>query len=188
MRRRAGLARFCALFALLALCGCVEATAELAPDPDAAQRIVRREGADLGQASVAIVSVEGAPLAATAHFLDQLKHDAQARDIALTDAAKAHYLLRGYLSASTTEDGASIEYVWDVFTPDKHRAQRLNDAIAVKGAGADPWALAGDAALASVAAKSADDLAAFLSYTPEATPVAAAKPPSMPALSYAAAQ
>ncbi len=142
----------------------------MAPDPDAAQRIVRREGADLSQASVAIVSVEGAPLAATAHFLDQLKHDAQARDIALTDAAKAHYLLRGYLSASSTEDGTSIEYVWDVFTPDKHRAQRLNDAIAVKGDGADPWAVAGAGALTGVAAKSADDLAAFLSYTPEASP------------------
>ncbi len=69
--------------------------------------------------------------------------------------------MRGYLSASLDEDGAAIEYVWDVFDPDKRRAQRLNDVIAVKGSGDDPWALAGQAALDSVAAKSADDLAAY---------------------------
>ena len=84
--------------------------------------------------------------------------------------------MRGYLSASPTADGAEIEYVWDVFTAGKQRVQRLNDAIAVKGAGEDPWAIAGEAALTSVAAKSADDLAAFLSNTPEAAPTAAASP------------
>ncbi len=83
--------------------------------------------------------------------------------------------MRGYLSATPTEDGAEIEYVWDVFAADKQRAQRLNDVIEVKGAGDDPWALAGEAALTSVAAKSADDLAAFLSNTPEAEPAAAAR-------------
>ena len=98
--------------------------------------------------------------------------------------------MRGYLSASPTEDGAEIEYVWDVFTADKQRVQRLNDVIEVKGAGDDPWALAGEAALTSVAAKSADDLAAFLSNTPEAAPAAAAAepPPAETALGYAPLQ
>jgi len=39
---------------------------------------------------------------------------------------------------------------------------------------ADAWAMIDDAALDSVAAKSADDLAAYLSNTPEAAPAAAA--------------
>ena len=98
--------------------------------------------------------------------------------------------MRGYLSASLTADGASIEYVWDVFTSDKQRAQRLNDVIVVKGSGDDPWALAGEAALKSVAAKSADDLAAYLSNTPEAVAVAAVAPDRAGAapLSYAPLQ
>ena len=80
-----------------------------------------------------------------------------------------------------TEDGAAVEYVWDVFNKDKQRTQRVNDVLEVKGEGADPWRIVGEAALASVAAKSADDLAAFLSNTPEAVagasaPVAAAQP------------
>jgi hypothetical protein len=186
--RAAPLARLCAVIAPLALGGCLEATADLAPDPDAHQQFVLRDGANLAGASVAIVSVEGAPPGAAARFVDQLKQDAAARDIALTDAAKARYLVRGYLSASLSEDGASIEYVWDVFTADKHRAQRLNDVISVKGSGDDPWALAGEAALSSVAAKSADDLAAYLSSTPEATPVAAAAPPGAMALNDARPQ
>ena len=49
--------------------------------------------------------------------------------------------MRGYLSASPIEDGAEIDFVWDVFTPDKKRAQRLSDAIAVSGSGDDPWAM-----------------------------------------------
>jgi hypothetical protein len=92
----------------------------------------------------------------------------------LVEPRKARYLVRGYLSAAATADGVTLEYVWDVFGPDKLRAQRLNDVISVKGQGDDPWAIAGEAALNSVAAKSADDLAAFLSNTPDAKPIAAA--------------
>ncbi|MGO9768186.1 MAG: hypothetical protein ACLPSW_01265 [Roseiarcus sp.] len=185
---RAALAALCVLAAPLALGGCVEVAADLAPSVDAHRQFVRRDGVSLEQASVAIVSVDGAPDAIAASFSQTLAREAQARDIVVVDQAKARYLVRGYLSADLTEDGASIEYVWDVFTADKRRAQRLNDVIAVKGTGDDPWALAGEAALKSVAAKSADDLAAYLSNTPEAAAVAAGapEPASAAPLSYAA--
>ena len=185
---RAALARLCVVAAPLALCGCVEVAADLAPSAEAHHQIARREGVSLAQASVAVVSVEGAPGAISASFSQALEREARARDIVVVDAASARYLVRGYLSASLTADGASIEYVWDVFTADKQRAQRLSDVIAVKGSGDDPWALAGDAALTSVAAKSADDLAAYLSNTPEAAAVAAVAQDQAAAtpLSYAA--
>ena len=82
--------------------------------------------------------------------------------------------MRGYLSASLVQDGAAVDFVWDVFTPDKKRAQRLSDAIVVRGSGDDPWAMVSAAALDSIAAKCADDLAAYLSNTPEAAPGGAA--------------
>ncbi len=87
------------------------------------------------------------------------------------DLAGLHEL-RGHLRA-LAQQGVGIE----------QRVQRLSDAVEVKGAGDDPWALAGEAVLTSVAAKSADDLAAFLSNTPEAA--AAAEPPAATALGYA---
>ncbi len=182
------LALLVALTAPLALGACVsvETTAEIAPDAAASRQFALREGANLAQASVAIVSVEGAPPAIAADFERRLDGAARSRDIAVVDDAKARYLVRGYLSASPTEDGAEIDYVWDVFTAQKQRVQRLSDAIEVKGAGDDPWALAGEAVLNSVAAKSADDLAAFLSNTREAAPAAAAAaPPAETALGYA---
>ena len=182
------LALLAALTAPLALGACVavETTAEIAPDAAAARQFALRQGANFAQASLAIVSVEGAPSAIAADFSRRLDSAARTRQLAVVDAAKARYLVRGYLSASPTDDGAEIEYVWDVFTADKQRVQRLNDAVEVKGAGGDPWALAGEAVLTSVAAKSADDLAAFLSNTPEAAPAAAAaEPPAETALGYA---
>ena len=46
--------------------------------------------------------------------------------------------------------------------------------IVVRGSGDDPWAMVSGAALVSIAAKCADDLAAYLSNTPEAAPAGAA--------------
>jgi hypothetical protein len=99
---------------------------------------------------------------------------AAARRIAVASPAKARYLVRGYVTASLIEGGAEVDIVWDVFTPDKKRTQRLSDAIAVKGSGDDAWAMIDDSALNSVAAKCAEDLAAYLSNTPEAAPTSAA--------------
>ncbi len=144
------------------------------PAADGQAQFVRRDGANMTAATVAIVSVEGAPADLTAHLNQSLAEAAAARRIAVVDSAKARYLVRGYLTASQIEGGAEIDLVWDVFTPDKKRVQRLSDAIAVKGSGDDAWAMIGDAALNSVAAKSADDLAAFLSNTPEAAPAGGA--------------
>ena len=107
-------------------------------------------------------------------FRQSLDEAAAARRIAVAPPAKARYLARGYVTASLIEGGAEVDIVWDVFTPDKKRAQRLSDAIAVKGSGDDAWAMIDDAALNSVAAKCADDLAAYLSNTPEAAPASAA--------------
>ena len=144
------------------------------PSADGQAQFVRRDDANMAAATVAIVSVDGAPADLSARFNQSLDAAATARRIAVVDSAKARYLVRGYLTAAPIEGGAEVDLVWDVFTPDKKRAQRLSDAVAVRGAGDDAWAMIGVAGLDSVAAKSADDLAAYLSNTPEAAPAAAA--------------
>jgi hypothetical protein len=176
----------CALGVSLGLAACVEAANDAAANGAAAptlahRQIERREGVSLASAAVAIVSGQGAPEAVTASFLQDLASEAKAREIVVVEPRKARYLVRGYLSATVTADGATLEYVWDVFGPDKQRAQRLNDVISVKGAGDDAWAIADEAALTSVAAKSADDLAAFLSNTADAKPIPAVARASEPA-------
>ena len=150
------------------------------PSADAGAQFAVRDDANMAAATVAIVSLDGAPADLSARFHESLDQAAAARRIAVVEPAKARYLVRGYLSASPIEGGAEVDVVWDVFTPDKQRVQRLSDAIAVKGSGDDAWAMLDDAALNGVAAKSADDLAAYLSNTPEAAPAGAGA-----ALSYA---
>jgi hypothetical protein len=162
------------LVSLLPLGGCVDPVADLSPSPEAHTQFVRRPDVSLAGASVAFVSVDGPPAAISANFSQMLNEQAAAHDIVIADPKKARYLVRGYLTAYATEDGAAIGYVWDVFTRDKQRTQRVDDVLNVKGEGSDPWRIAGQAALESVAAKSADDLAAFLSNTPEAVASAAA--------------
>jgi hypothetical protein len=144
------------------------------PSGDARSQFVRRDDANMAAATAAIVSVDGAPAGLSAHFNQSLDESAAARRIAVANPAKARYLVRGYLTASQIEGGAEVDVVWDVFTPDKKRVQRLSDAIAVRGSGDDAWAMVDDAGLDSIAAKSADDLAAYLSNTPEAAPAGAA--------------
>jgi hypothetical protein len=161
------------LWGCATLGGCNDVASD-PPSADGQAQFVRRDDANMAAATVAIVSVDGAPADLSTHFNQSLDEAAAARRIAVVSSAKARYLVRGYLTATPIEGGAEVDLVWDVFTPDKKRAQRLSDAIAVRGAGEDAWATIGDAGLDSVAAKSADDLAAYLSNTPEAAPAAAA--------------
>ena len=155
------------------LSGCNDVAAT-PPSADAQAQFAMRDDANMAGATVAIASVDGAPADFPSRFRQSLDEAAAARRIALAPPAKARYLARGYVTASLIEGGAEIDIVWDVFTPDKKRAQRLSDAIAVKGSGDDAWAMIDDAALTSIAAKCADDLAAYLSNTPEAAPASAA--------------
>jgi hypothetical protein len=162
-----------ALAAALALGACAETAGELGTSQEGSWQFVRRPDASMAGATLAIMSVDGAPDELAQRFDQSLDAAAVERQISLAPPTSAKYLVRGYLSALLIKDGAEVEFVWDVFTPDKQRTQRLYDAIFVRGSGADPWAMVTPAALDSIAAKCADDLAAYLSNTPEAAPGAA---------------
>ena len=121
--------------------------------------------------------MEGAPSPLQTQFMALFNADVAQHDVALTDSASARYLARGYISAFPVDGGAQLTYVWDIYDRTNHRAQRLNDEIALKGAAADPWSLVDGAALPALAARSAGELAAYLSNTPEALPPASSLRP-----------
>jgi hypothetical protein len=149
-----------------------EATA-LAPAP-----ILKREGMSLAGASVAVVSLDGAPAQVRDDFVQALTRQFSAHGVVVAEPKKAHYLLRGYLAATSAEGGANLDYVLDVYDARRQRVARLEDGTGVKGEG-DAWSLMSPATLDSAASTCADDVEAFLSNTPEAKPAAAQ------ALSYA---
>lgn len=180
----------------LALAGCVETLPQLqanAPDQPAATRIPPRPGVSPAGATVAFIDLGGAPNQVGQRFAASMARALGARQIASEDPGKAHYLVRGHMSAYATEGGTAIAYVWDIYDSRRRRLQRLEDEIVVKGAPQDPWAAADDKTLATIAGRSADELAAFLTHTPEAggapavsiAPAADGPAPGGSALSYA---
>ncbi|WP_294541842.1 hypothetical protein [uncultured Rhodoblastus sp.] len=186
-RGKGALAGFMALAGALALAGCADASG---PAPGATAQAVsfRPSGASPSPAALAVTQMEGAPTQVQKQFMALFNADVVKDDVTLTNSASARYLARGYISAFPVEGGARLTYVWDIYDRANHRAQRLNDEIALKGAAADPWSLVDGAALQALAERSAGELSAYLSNTPEALAANAAQaaPQSLPAkaLSY----
>ncbi len=153
--------------------GCVEtmSPAGEAKALDIRAAITRGDMPSPHAATVALASLEGAPEPLAARFRQDFAGEAAGRQVSLGDGSLAHYFLRGYLDAYPTESGTSVHYVWDLFDASKQRLRRLEEAFELPGAGAggDPWSGVDDAMLASMAARSADDVAIALSGMPEAT-------------------
>ena len=150
------------------LTGCVEQVGSPQADANPPSRIAARPGVSPAGAPLAIVSIEGLPAPMAAPFDQQLRAAAASRQVAIAEPARAFYLTRGYLNAYPIEGGAAVAIVWDMFDGQKRRLQRVEDAVVLKGAAQDPWGLVDERAVAALAARSAEDIAAFLTNTPEA--------------------
>ncbi len=100
-----------------------------------------------------MTALQGAPSPFQNQFMAYFDADAARQDVVLTHLVGAHYLAKGYLSAFLVDGGARLTYVWDIYDHDNHRAQRLNNEIAIQGSADDPWRLVGSEALAALAAR-----------------------------------
>ena len=166
--------RLAAVLGLLSMAaGCNDTAAVLEPQA-ATTRIAAKPGVSPSGATIAFASLEGAPAPIVSQFSQYTLAEAQRRQVSIAQPNAADYLVRGYLSAASVPGGAAFSYVLDVFDKRQRRIQRTEDVILVPGAAADPWQLATPAALGSLAARSADDLAAVMSNTPEAAQANAA--------------
>jgi len=155
----------------LGLAGCVEDTAQAPPPPAAppADNIARRPDVSPAGATVGVASVGGAPGTLDDKFQAMFTAAAKKGNVSVVDGGDPNYLVRGYLSAYQESDNATaVAYVLDVFDAKKQRTQRVGDEVIIRGQAPDPWSLVSDDVLAAVAAKSAADLAAVMTNTPEA--------------------
>jgi hypothetical protein len=160
------------------LSGCVDNNVAQKPDPSLPPQanMARRPGVSPAGASVALASFSGAPREVTDRFTPIFADAARRSEIDFTDPDKANYFVRGYLSAHPEGDATAVAFVLDVFNSKKERTQRVEDEILIRGQATDPWSLVDDQALAAVAARSSDDLAAVMSNTPEALLAANPRP------------
>lgn len=123
---------------------------------------------ETGRAAVAIESVDGAPAAVVHRFVDLLKDEAAARQVAVVPPGDAEYRLRGYLAADAAT--GTVSWAWDVYGTDQKRAVRLSGDEKTAGRG---WGQADEQVLRGIAHAGVGQLSAFLR---------AARPPSAPAL------
>jgi hypothetical protein len=166
--------------AALSLVSCNETTSSIKQPIKAAASVpVRNPNVSPHGASVALnlSGLQNVPPAVVSRFSDALAEAARAREVDVVDARLAKYFVQMHLTAYPAGNGATgLAYVSDIFNVRKNRAQRLGDDLVLKGTAADPWSLVDDKAVEAIAARSADDLAAFLSSTPEAAAAANAAP------------
>jgi hypothetical protein len=158
------------VFAASLLCGCLDTAGEKGAPPVAAAphpRISARPGVSPHGASLALASLDGPPQPVAERFREQFDKAAQSRDVALAKPEAAQYRLRGYLTASPAQGGTRIAYVLDVYDRQGRRVQRLTDETGLKP-DANPWDSLDEGSLAAFADRGAEDVAAFLSNTPEA--------------------
>jgi hypothetical protein len=157
------LARICACALALALAGCNETLGPL----DASTPVVSM--GNPRNVPVAFTSLEGPPASVSTRFIEKLASEARNRDIRPVEAEGARYFVLGYLDAAAGEANTTrFTYVWDVFDANQTRIQRVEDQISVRGTARDPWSLADDLILSSLASKSAEDLAGLIASLPEA--------------------
>jgi len=170
---------FCGI--ALSLAGCVEAAGQREPVSAVPQptNMARREGVSPHGASVTIRPVEGVSTAVSQRLTPLIEAQADTRDVHLADAKSANYLVRGYVTAEQVEGGALYAIVYDVYDSKKRRAQRIDDRVFAPGAVASLDQI-NDAAMAQIAAKSAEDIAAVMTNTPEAVAAAATTDKSTP--------
>lgn len=153
----------------LPFAGCVDTASQARVEPTTPSKIARRPGVSPRGATVALASVAGASQEVNDRFAQAFAQAAAAQDTTTVEPAKAEYLVRAYIDAGAGEPGVTrLSYVIDLFDRSKKRVARLTDEIPVKGAAADPWAVADDSVLSALAARSAGDLADALTNTPEA--------------------
>ena len=128
--------------------------------------------------AIAFESIDGPPPTVFERLVAQLGKEAEARKLPIVSRANpGAWRVRLYLAAHLQKKQATISWVGDVFDVRYDRAFRVAGEEPVSPARKDVWALADDAVLARIAAKSLDAIMAQIG-APELSPTTPAEPAS----------
>lgn len=159
----------------LMLSGCLETLPQ--PAAEAKQQsqaaIAPRPGVSPSGASIAFVSLAGAPDDVRKALGDAMTGQVAQHKLVLASSDSANYLVRGNISAFVGGRNTHIAFVWDIYGADKSFRHRLEDSIVLPATAQDSWSLVSAQVIAEIAARSGRELSAYLTHTPEA--IAAAK-------------
>ena len=173
----------CAL--LIASCGTVtppkprvaEITGPTVPaPPEATQPMAPQVAA--ADASFRFDQLLGVPTLQQDTLARALASAAKARNIRLvrrTDPS-APYRVLGYLSAVGGDAGVSVTYVWDVVDAQNNRVHRISGIEVGATASNDPWSGVDGTVLQAIAARTVEDLYAWINRLPAPAQPSGTKP------------
>ena len=112
---------------------------------------------------IAFAPVIGAPAKVSSKMNELLVASAGQKNIPVVAPKEAEYTVRGYLVAAADAKGTKLSYIWDITDKGGKRAKRIQGDELIEGKkGGDPWALVDEPAMQRVAAKTSDDLIAWM--------------------------
>ncbi|WP_088348538.1 MULTISPECIES: hypothetical protein [Rhodomicrobium] len=112
---------------------------------------------------IAFAPVIGAPAKVSSKMNELLVASAGQQGIPVVASKDAEYTIRGYLVAAADPKGTKLSYIWDVTDKSGKRAKRLQGDELIEGKkGGDPWTLVDDAAMQRIAAKTTEQIVAWM--------------------------
>ena len=108
---------------------------------------------------------------------------AQTRNLHLVrrSDATATYHVWGYLSAVGGDVGTNVTYVWDILDQSGNRVLRFSGIEITGAADADPWASVDGSTLDTIAARTVEDVYAWINRLPQPSATGAAAAATLPA-------
>jgi hypothetical protein len=132
--------------------------------------------------SLDLAPIVGAPANVAQEFAQELVAAGKNNKLTITpNGTGSSYTIKGYLLASSERKGAKISYILDINDSKGGKVGRVSGEQLVPGrSGADPWSGVDSAAIRSLAAKIAPEIAAAFSGGRAAPPPVASDPPPAP--------
>jgi hypothetical protein len=179
VRRRIGRAATTALTAAVVFvlfAGMVADSATAGFFSDTASRLFGRSR------SLDLAPIVGAPANVAQELAQELVTAGKNNKLTITpNGTGSSYVLKGYLIATGERKGAKISYILDINDSKGQKVGRVSGEQLVPGrSGADPWSGVDSAAIRSLAAKIAPEIAAAFSGGRAAPPPVASDPPPAP--------
>jgi hypothetical protein len=142
---------------------------------DATSRLFGRSSSRMDLAPIV-----GAPPDIAKQFAQELAAAGTGNKLTITpDSTGSPYTLKGYLVATSEKKGAKISYILDITDAKGQRVGRVSGEQLIAGrSGADPWSGVNSAALHSLAAMIAPQIAASMSGGGSPPPAASGPAPS----------
>ena len=177
--RRAAATALTAAVVFLLFVGALAESASAGIFSDATSRLFGRSK------SLDLAPIVGAPANVTEEFAQELVAAGKNNKLTITpNGTGSSYIIKGYLLATSERKGAKISYILDINDSKGGKVGRVSGEQVVPGrSGADPWSGVDSAAIRSLAAKIAPQIASTLSGGSAAPPPVASDPPPSPGTS-----